>query len=229
MEREHEAARGEAGADQLINELRDGRARGRVTDRKKRLLLCAWVRAGLWQLLNDPRSRAAVEVAERVADAEEDALALKAAAAAAASEGPRASPRPTVSYEGRVAFAAATSGLCSAAWATTWSLDAAPSAVARYGRVANWHFDDLLAPLFADIVGPETLPAVDPAWLSWRDGTVPKLAQAIYDDRRFENLPVLAELLMDAGCHAEAALSHCRWPGPHSRGCWLIDLLLGKT
>lgn len=230
MEREHEAVRAQAKAENLLNQLQEGRARGRVTDRKTRLLLCAWVRQGVWPLLQDARSRAAVEVAERFADGQADDAELKAAAGAAGaatSAGPLGSPRPTVSYEGTLAFAAASSGVCSAPWATTWSLAAAPAAVARYGRAANWHFDDLLASLFADIVSPESLPAVDPAWLSWNDRTVPKLAQIIYDGRHFEDLPVLADALMDPGCQAEAVLGHCRSQGLHARGCWVIDLLLG--
>jgi hypothetical protein len=69
---------------------------------------------------------------------------------------------------------------------------------------------------------------ISPAWLSWNDGTVVKLARTIYDDRGFEDLPVLADALEDAGCTDEAILGHCRGPGPHVRGCWVVDLLLGK-
>ena len=53
-------------------------------------------------------------------------------------------------------------------------------------------------------------------------------AQAIYDDRALERLPVLADALEEAGCTDAAILEHCRGPGPHVRGCWVIDLLLGK-
>jgi hypothetical protein len=69
---------------------------------------------------------------------------------------------------------------------------------------------------------------IDPKWLTWNDGTVPNLAQAIYDERRFEDTPILADALMDAGCHDEEILAHCRGPGPHVRGCWVVDLLLAK-
>lgn len=68
----------------------------------------------------------------------------------------------------------------------------------------------------------------DPSWLRWNDGTVPKIAQAIYDDRRFEDMPILADALEDAGCDHEDILRHCREPGQHVRGCWVVDLLLGK-
>ena len=63
-------------------------------------------------------------------------------------------------------------------------------------------------------------------WLSSKDGTVPKLAQAIYDDRAFDRRPILADALEDAGCADAYILSHCRGQGPHVRGCWVVDLLL---
>jgi hypothetical protein len=83
--------------------------------------------------------------------------------------------------------------------------------------------------LFRDIFGnPFRLISVDPIWFGWNDGTVVKLAQAIYEDRAFERLPVLADALEDAGCSDAIILAHCRGPGPHVRGCWVIDLLVGK-
>jgi hypothetical protein len=65
-------------------------------------------------------------------------------------------------------------------------------------------------------------------WLTWNDGTVPKLAQVIYDDRRFSDLPILADALEEAGCDDDAIVAHCRGGGEHVRGCWVVDLLLGK-
>ena len=55
------------------------------------------------------------------------------------------------------------------------------------------------------------------------------LARAFYDDRAFDRLPLLADALMDAGCASEEILAHCRSEGPHFRGCWVVDLALGKT
>jgi hypothetical protein len=83
--------------------------------------------------------------------------------------------------------------------------------------------------LLRDVVGnPFRLIAFDPTWLAWNGGTVPKLAQAIYDERRFADLPILADALEEAGCSEPAILSHCRSDGQHVRGCWVVDLLLGK-
>jgi hypothetical protein len=70
---------------------------------------------------------------------------------------------------------------------------------------------------------------VETIWLSWNDGIVPKLAQAIYDDRVFDRLPILADALEEAGCTNADILNHCRQPGEHVRGCWVVDLLLGKS
>jgi hypothetical protein len=71
--------------------------------------------------------------------------------------------------------------------------------------------------------------AVEPDWLTWNHGTVPAIARHVYEDRAFHDLPILADALEDAGCADAALLDHCRSPGPHVRGCWVLDLLLGKT
>ncbi len=70
-------------------------------------------------------------------------------------------------------------------------------------------------------------PAVAPAWLAWEGGTVPRLARAVYDERAFERLPVLADALEEAGCTNEDVLIHLRAPRAHARGCWALDRLLG--
>jgi hypothetical protein len=67
--------------------------------------------------------------------------------------------------------------------------------------------------------------AFDPRW---RTADTVGLARAIYDDRAFDRLPLLADALMDAGCADEQVLGHCRGDGPHVRGCWVVDLVLGK-
>jgi hypothetical protein len=64
---------------------------------------------------------------------------------------------------------------------------------------------------------------------SWRTSTVVKLAAGIDADRAFDRLPILADALMDAGCGHADMLNHCRGNGPHVRGCWVVDLVLGKV
>jgi hypothetical protein len=75
---------------------------------------------------------------------------------------------------------------------------------------------------------PSLSATADPAWLRWNDGTVVRLARAIDQSGRFEELPILADALEDAGCTDTVILDHCRQPGEHVRGCWVPDLLLGK-
>jgi hypothetical protein len=68
--------------------------------------------------------------------------------------------------------------------------------------------------------------SVDPAWLT---PAVVKLAQTFYEQRAFDRMPQLADALLDAGCDNEDLMQHCRSPGPHVRGCWAIDAILGKS
>jgi hypothetical protein len=86
------------------------------------------------------------------------------------------------------------------------------------------------ADLLRDIIGPLLFRpmTVDSSWLAWNGGTVVQLAQSIYEDRRFGHLPILGDALEEAGCTDLDILGHCRSGGDHVRGCWPIDLVLGK-
>ncbi|OWK40938.1 hypothetical protein FRUB_04830 [Fimbriiglobus ruber] len=82
-----------------------------------------------------------------------------------------------------------------------------------------------MACLVREIFGNPFRPAVaDQIWLSF---TVTALARQIYDSFDFSLMPILADALQDAGCDNEDILAHCRSDGPHVRGCWVVDLLLG--
>jgi hypothetical protein len=85
--------------------------------------------------------------------------------------------------------------------------------------------------LVRDVFGPLSFRRmkVKKSWLRWDGETVPKIAQTIYDYRAFDLMPLLADALEEAGCSDADILNHCRQPGEHVRGCWLIDLLLGKS
>ncbi len=98
-------------------------------------------------------------------------------------------------------------------------------------RIAASAVADLeLSNLLRCIVGnPFRTVPIEPAVLAWNDGTVPQIAAGIYDERAFDRLPVLADALLDAGCDDEELLDHCRSKEPHGRGCWAIDLLIGKA
>jgi hypothetical protein len=75
-------------------------------------------------------------------------------------------------------------------------------------------------------VVPFRLVRVRHAWLRFGDGCVTRLARAVADEGRFEDLPVLADALEDAGCADALLLGHLRSPGPHLRACWAVDAIL---
>jgi len=77
-----------------------------------------------------------------------------------------------------------------------------------------------------DIVGNPFRPvSCDP---SWRTSTAVALAHGMYESLDFSPIPILADALQDVGCDSEDILAHCRGPGPHVRGCWVADLVLGR-
>jgi hypothetical protein len=82
--------------------------------------------------------------------------------------------------------------------------------------------------LFRDIFGNPFRPvAFSP---DWRTDTAVALAKQMYDSRDFGAMPILADALQDAGCDSDDILSHCRDPKQvHVRGCWVVDLILGKS
>ena len=63
----------------------------------------------------------------------------------------------------------------------------------------------------------------------WRTDTAASLARGMYESRDFGAMPILADALQDAGCDSDPILNHCRSEGPHVRGCWVVDLVLGKA
>jgi hypothetical protein len=97
----------------------------------------------------------------------------------------------------------------------------------RDWKNARRTLDELLREIaVAALLPPRT---VESRWLTWNGGTVRCIAQAIYEDHRFEEMPILADALEDAGCADAALLMHCRGAAPHARGCWVLDLLLGMN
>jgi hypothetical protein len=86
------------------------------------------------------------------------------------------------------------------------------------------------AGLLRDVVGNPFQPGAAKATrLTGDDSAVVKLAQDIYDERSFNRMPILADALKDAGCEDADILAHCRQKRKHVRGCWVVDLLLGKS
>jgi hypothetical protein len=95
----------------------------------------------------------------------------------------------------------------------------------------NWHtgivaYHPFLPSLLRDIFGNPFRPIT--FHTEWRTPTVLALATGIYEEKAFDRMPILADALQDANCSNEDMLNHCRGPGPHTRGCFAIDLILGK-
>jgi hypothetical protein len=186
--------------------------RGRVSGRKLRLFGCACARL-FWDRLNREGSRRAVEVAERYADGLATPGELTAAGSAAAKVRTRWC---------RIADVARAS-----AYADDFESALLTSVFAVRGEAR----DDLLAGLVRCVFGNplRPSPAVRPEVLAYKGGAAHRLAEAIYAARRFEDLPVLADLLEEAGCADALLLAHFRGPGPHCLGCHALDAVLGKS
>jgi hypothetical protein len=219
--------------------------RGKGSDRKLRLFACACCRR-VGPFLEYHRSRQAVdyadplqaqreydeirravEVAERVADGLADPAELGAVFPA-----PDEDDTASAFAAGPDATWTARSSAYTARWLAAYCGPTSypPGAGGRtLSELEHDREEAAQVRLLRDLFGNPFRPvALDPAWWAWRDGTIPKLAQAIYDDRAFDRLPILADALEDAGCTDGDILNHCRQPGEHVRGCWVVDLLLGK-
>ncbi|MCE9568373.1 MAG: hypothetical protein K8U57_40755 [Planctomycetes bacterium] len=88
-----------------------------------------------------------------------------------------------------------------------------------------------MRPAFAcilrDIVGNPFRPVAFS--MEWRTTTAVLLAKQMYEDSDFSVMPILADALQDAGCENDNILNHLRSDEPHYRGCWVLDLVLGKS
>lgn len=183
--------------------------RDRASDRKLRLFAVACCRHD-WAWLK-PFARASVELAERFADGD-----------ASAEELAQAKRVVWVHWtQGRIAGS-------NLRWDQTTVLAADENLSANILKLKDlsWPLERQFLSSLRDVFGNPFQPmTVDPAW---RTSTVSSLAQAIYHERAFDRLPILGDALEDTGCDNADILNHCRQPGDHVRGCWCVDLLLGK-
>jgi hypothetical protein len=218
---------------------------GRVGSvRRARLFACACCHR-VWHLIQVEAARRIVELAEAVADGEATAEELKAAENSPcfsdleARVYGEAEPRLSrLAYEVTLA----------AKWLADPKFDmGAAGAVAEQTAVPESQ-DFFLTPedkqkkwiefltdegeviqvqkFLHDIFGNPFRPvAFKP---EWRTPTVLDLASQMYQSRDFSAMPILADALQDAGCDSEEILSHSLGEGPHVRGCWVVDLILGK-
>jgi hypothetical protein len=219
------------------------RLSGLLSERKRLAFVTACLRR-LWPLLLYRGSREAVEVLERAADqvatGEERAAAARAAEAAADSAQKDADniASPDSISAGAIYTAASAARAVHDAFRNAdpafivWAANLGERGSGGYCPPA------VQAALLRDLFGPlpfRLLPPLAPAWLRWDGGIVGRLAEGVYGDRRLPEgtldpapLTVLADALEDAGCDQADMLAHLRGPGPHVRGCWAVDLVLGK-
>jgi hypothetical protein len=226
--------------------------KGRVSERKLRLFCCACCRRVL-HLYHDERSRTTVEIIESYVEGRATAEGMSSAYNAAQDVlnemvGKVWDNYSIVSEAGCTARNAAGRKPEKAARETVLRAAAAlaaesvgPFPISTPGLVHHrtwrmkhqeaWHAACReLCAMLRDVVGnPFHAPEVSSYCLAWNDATVPRIAQAIYEERAFERLPILADALEDAGCDAANIIAHCRSDSPHVRGCWVVDLLTGKA
>jgi hypothetical protein len=230
---------------------------GTGNDRKFRLFACACCRR-IWDHIPETCNRDAVAAVEDYLDGRLPARALEAALVASSAvewkedgSGRRSEPGYwAVKYLGRGFYK-----LTAAASALVVASRVLFMADEEYGREAGHAFNACFYTLAGVFLRPFRWPLPVPAAVeaeratqaallrclfgnpfrpvsldpAWRTRTALALAQAIYDERDFAMLPVLADALEDAGCENGQVLAHCRQQGvPHVRGCWVVDLLLDK-
>ena len=200
---------------------------GKVSDRKLRLfgVECCWL---CHHIRNDDASRNRLEIIELYADGAKADADLRAAAADA--------------WEVAADYTSVGSGspeVGSAAWIEQMDKGSAFEAIGFLAHLPSPRlvdtiinlenfasFEYQLRPLLREIFGNPFRPVTfDPAW---RTDTVLALARQMYASRDFGGMPILADALQDAGCDNPDVLNHCRGDGPHVRGCWVVDLVLGK-
>lgn len=211
---------------------------GRASDRKVRLFSVACCRH-YGHLLRDERCRTAIRVAERFADGLSTAGELLEAEEAM--------------WQADESGELGSEGLGEACACCCFRADdgSYPSGIAR--NVANEMLvalgdeirtdeqyetecevlSNYVRCLFGNPFRPVTL---SPGVLAWNDAVVVRLAQAAYDERQLPEgtldkirLAILADALEEAGCTDAAILDHLRGDGHHVRGCWPVDLCLGKS
>jgi hypothetical protein len=218
----------------LIRTLRDsfGAVRKKAGRRKLRLYACACCRR-IWELILDDACRQAVECSEHFAEGMIAKEELEAACCAATEAAERrwqtaweqcrcdqANPVTVLWRAARAAELAADKepGLAAGVVGPIIALDVSPRGVEAEKRAQ-------IALIHEIFPNPYRPLSISP---TWNRGSVMTLARTIAQEGVFNHLPILADALEDAGCTDVAVLDHCRNPGPHVRGCWVVDALLAK-
>lgn len=224
-------------------------SRNGASERKSRLLAVACCRR-IMHLIPAQEARQCVEAAERYADGLlsddelEGAITASMRGTHEESQTRQTSGRSFEPFEGEAVNAVGRvhrtephgrSGMYRAV-CSAWELakrfpdGVPPDVVSVYDGQPNAEYEREQArqvELLRDIFGNPFRPvAFSPVW---RTDTVIALAAQMYESRDFSAMPILADALQDAGCDNEGVLNHCRGPGLHVRGCWVVDLVLSKA
>lgn len=203
-----------------------------ASERKLRLLMCATGRL-LWRSLPNKKARHAIRLAEKWAEGRTPTCLVGRVVGGGDGGSLYRSKHArdfAHSHAGAVAEYAADPSVREAAEWCVWSATSALAWTLRYQDSSNdaaWtKAAAVLRELIRDVFGnPFREFAFD---FRWRTTDAVGLAGAIYEDRAFDRMPILADALMDAGCEDKAIISHCRDDCQHVRGCWVVDLVLGK-
>jgi hypothetical protein len=196
---------------------------GRASERKLRLFAIACCRC-MWHMIRNERTRRAVKTAERFVDGLAKENELQAAWAEAM----------TVCWFRGTSNRAAGDAAATAAQVATTVMAVPEVGIVLRGvmqalrHAENGNLSIFLRDIFFNPFRPK--PAIPAVVLAWNSGCVVKLASSMYEEKDFsqERMGVLADALEEAGVTNEDVLAHLRSPGPHSRGCWAVDLVLGK-
>jgi hypothetical protein len=188
-------------------------------ERKLRLLACAIPRR-MRHFSEEPCVVAAAEVSERYADGRATVEEMGAAGMTAiALRSKFHEPEASAACRPRGVVGAARQVTRRDAGKVIWEVEQ----VADRGGVGSRERTNLIRDIFGNPFRPVVFSP------SWGTDTAVSLAHTMYESRDFGAMPILAEALQDARCDNADVLNHCRGPGPHVRGCWVVDLVLGKA
>ncbi len=190
-------------------------------ERKLRLFACGCCRQ-IWDYIEDPRCRTAVEVAELYSDgvATEQQFDSAFDAVEEACDEIIASYPQTIKESAAYAAQMALRTPSDVYYPVAWVLARA------YGSGPTGQYLAQLADLFRDVFDNPYDPAS--VQTSWLTDQVRKLAYTIYNERAFSRMRELATALEETGCRDSRILDHCRNESVHVRGCWVVDALIGK-
>ena len=207
----------------------------KLTHRKLRLYAAGCCRR-IWPLLSDQRSRRAVEIAERHADAlASDAQLIDAAKDAYLAARDARTNRISIiplGFIGSGNYIAADAAVFAAndeAITIDWLYKPAEAAACVYQSTSNWLPERIAqCQLLRDLIPNPFHSKCYKLPTRYTFDHIIKISQNIYLSAAFSDLPILADALEEVGYTDADVLSHCRSDSEHIRGCWVLDAILGK-